>query len=113
VPGFSKHFWLVLLYPQYLWRGKAGQRIVPGDLDQALLSQPGADFVTLCAGALVVPQDCWPQHHPVFVQQGQPVHLPGQANALDGFAREASLGQYRANTLYRAVPPIRGVLFAP
>ena len=55
VPHSGIYLRFILLHPQDFRRSKAGQSIIAGDLDQALLAQAGSHLVALRTSALVVP----------------------------------------------------------
>ncbi len=72
-----------------------------------------ADFITLRARALIIPQDRWAQHVAVAIQQHQPMHLAGQPEPADFGRIDAALGEHAANALDRSIPPKLWILFAP
>ena len=80
---------LVRANPGQLGRREPGQRVVAGDLDEALRADGRADRVALGGRALVVPQDRRPQDLARGVEQHEPVHLPGEPDALDVVGRDA------------------------
>jgi hypothetical protein len=65
----------------------------------------------LGCGALVIPQDSRAQHRARFVQQHQPVHLPGQTHRGYCLARHICLAQRFLDAGGNTRPPLYWILF--
>ena len=106
-------FRLVFPHPENLARREAGQGGVCRDGNQAVAAQPFGDFVALLLRAAVAPEDGAAQDLAVFVQHHQPVHLAGQAHALDVPGINAAGLDHRADGLTHRAPPIARLLLRP
>ena len=97
---------LVVPQPEELRRREAGQRAVPGQLDQPLEADALLDLGALGRGALVVPEDRRAQHLLVLVERDEAVHLAGEADrrGLDVEVGERGLGR---------APPVLRILLGP
>ena len=100
----------MLAHPSELGRGEAGEDDVAGLAAKRRVSVERSGFVV---GAGVVPQDTGTDNVPLAVEHGCPVHLPGNADALNraNLCRkrgaqfgEAGLGRFN---------PVGWILFAP
>src|SRR5262245_39597534 len=105
--------------PKDFRRRKTGQCGICHHFEQ-LLAPPRTplDLATFLRGALVVPQNRWPNYTVEFVQKDRAVHLSTQANALDAsvlsiLARLRELCHCSANTRNRRAPPFIRILFRP
>ena len=101
----------VLRHPQQLGRGEAGHCQVAGDL--ARLGDTPLQFAALLARAHVIPQDGWPQHLIVCIEQHRAVHLAGKADTLDASQFTRKCRAYFAHGRLGGLPPVRRMLFRP
>jgi len=104
VPDPSVHVGLVPPEPEQLRRCEPRQCAVARELEQPVDADAPLYLPTLGARALVVPEDCRPQHLVVLAKDDQPVHLARQP--------DRPLWQLRKHALRRA-PPILRVLLGP
>ena len=107
------NFRLVIPHPQNLAGGKAGQRRVGGQLDQAFLADPLVDFFALFGRASITPQDSRTQDLIVLIQHHKRVHLTGNADALDVRRLDGAVAQHLGNAVAYGVPPVVRVLLCP
>jgi hypothetical protein len=98
---------LVPAEPEELRRREAGERPVPGELDEAGEADALLDLDALGPRALVVPEDRRPEHAAGLVKRDEAVHLPGEADA--GYVAGAELGQGRLRRLH----PVVRILLRP
>ena len=80
--GALKVLRLMTAHPQQLRRGKARHRQVARHLMQ--LRRHRLQLGALCGAAGVVPQNGRTDRLPLCIQQHRAVHLPGEANRLNG-----------------------------
>ena len=104
VPDARVRLGLVTAQPEELRRREAGERAVPGQLDQPLEPDARLDLGALGCRPLVVPEDRRPQDAVVRVEHDEAVHLPGEADRPFREALQARLG---------CAPPVLGVLLGP
>ena len=100
------HVRLVPPEPEHLRRGEAGERPVPGELDQPLEPDARLDLRTLRGGALIVPENRRPEHAVGSVERYEPVHLTRQPDC-DGYDTQLLERSFCTS------PPVLGVLLDP
>ena len=96
---------LVAAEPEELRRGKAGERAVPGQLDQSGETEQILDLLALGCGPLVVPENRRTNDAFIGVERDEPVHLTREADA-DELASRRDLGDRRLGR----TPPVLRIL---
>ena len=97
---------LVAAQPQQLRRREAGERTVPGQLDQPCKPDPLFDLGALRFRPLVVPEDRRPKHAISIVENDETVHLTGEPD-------RGRLAPERGQRLLGCPPPVFRILLGP
>ena len=103
---------LMLLHPQQLGQREALQRRIARDCPQQA-AQPLLDLPALLRRARVIPENGGTQRLVLPVQQDEPVHLAGEADALHPAVLQRRRCRQLTERFDRSPHPILGILLAP
>ncbi len=103
----------MVAHPKKLGRGESGEGRIGGLLENELFAGGAVDPVDLLLAALIAPDEGGPNHAVVGVEQGQAVHLTGEADAGDGGSRDAGFRQDAADRLEARIGPVLRALLGP
>ncbi len=104
---------LVPAYPEQLRRGETCQRRFPGDLDEPPFAEALVHECALFDGSLIIPEHGRSQHLLSGVEQYEPVHLAGKADAGHFITGCVRIRDQAADDIQAGQPPVRGILFRP
>ena len=107
----SEDLGLMLLHPQELGRGEAGERDVAGNFPCAGFRL--LDVLALPEGARIVPQDAGAQRLAILAEQRRAMLLAGQADAFNGGNGLWLHLAQRLDDRVAGLPPVLRTLFRP
>src|SRR5262249_60504325 len=83
------------------------------EIEEPIAANGSVEPATLFLGPLIAPDDRGPQDFTLGVEQHRAVHLAGQADRVDGAAREAAVRERASNCDLTGAPPVRRILLGP
>jgi hypothetical protein len=106
-------FGFVFSNPKNFGEGEIRQSRIAGELNQALQTKSACEIAALFFCADVTPNDRGADDAAVFVKKDSAMHLAGEANAGNVFAREIRSLECVANRCAGGAPPVFRMLLGP
>src|SRR5262245_59527015 len=104
---------LVVAHPKQLGKREASQYGICSTRQNGFLADFGIDGIHLRLAALIAPDERRPNDAIGIIQQDQPVHLAGKADASNVLACRVRLCQHATNRTLRRIPPVLWTLLGP